>query len=469
MILYSFIFFLILFTLIGAASFFVSKKDTKDYLLAGSSVKPWMAALSAVATNNSGYMFIGLIGYTYMQGLSGMWLMTGWIIGDLTISFLVHKKIRQVTTQQECMSYSDLLAKWGGTHFKKLKILASIVTFLFLSAYAAAQLQAGSKALHVLLDWDYQTGAIIGAVIVLIYCFAGGIRASIWTDVAQSFVMFFAMALMLYITLDNIGGWSKFFGSLSSVSEQYASFYPEDMLFPGIAGLTLFIVGWAGAGLGVIGQPHIMVRFMTVNNPEFMNRTRVYYYLTTIIFTAMCVLTGIAARLLIPEVESFDPELALPVLATELLPEILVGVVLAGLFAATMSTADSQILSCTAAIGQDLGIKKLQGYLANKMITVLVTAFSLGVVLVGSQSVFTLVVVAWGMLASTFAPLLIAYAVGWRYTEIKAIIIMVMGGAIALSLRVFDLNDQIFEATPAMLIAFVLAFILRNRKVTITA
>lgn len=464
MVLISFVCFLALFTLIGASSFFFSKKETKDYLLAGSNIKPWMAALSAVATNNSGYMFIGLIGYTYLYGLSSIWLMIGWILGDISISFFVHKKLRDVTTSQDCISYSDLLAKWWGTDFKVFKIIASILIVVFLGTYAAAQLQAGGKALQVLLDWDYQTGAIIGAIIVLVYCSAGGIRASIWTDAIQSFVMFFAMAMMFYITLKTVGGWGDFTQKLGLVNETYTNLLPADMLVPGISGLALVILGWFGAGAGVVGQPHIMVRFMTLDNNDFMTRTRIYYYIFFSVFTALTIITGLASRILIPEVETFDAELALPMLASELLPEILVGVVLAGLFSATMSTADSQILSCTAAIGQDLGIKKLQGYIANKLITVAVTAFALSVVLIGSQNVFSLVVLSWGMLASAFAPLLLSYAVGWRFTQGKAIFIMLFGLAVAFAFRMTPYNAQIFEATPAMLSALLVAFLIRNKS-----
>jgi Na+/proline symporter len=165
----------------------------------------------------------------------------------------------------------------------------------------------------------------------------------------------------------------------------------------------------------------------------------------------MAIFTALAARLLIPETAGFDTELALPTLAGQLLPEVLVGLVLAGLFAATMSTADSQILACTAAITNDLMPRKLNGYLVTKLATVFVTAVALIIALSGNQSVFALVLVAWSALASAFAPLLIVYALRQRVSE-KLALTMVLGGPTVMLLwRYFELNSIIYECAPGIL------------------
>lgn len=201
MILFSFCLFLFLFILVGALSLLKNKHTSTDYLIANRNIKPWMAALSAVATNNSGYMFTGMIGFTYLIGFSTIWLLIGWISGDFISSTFIHKKLRIQTEQKNEVSYASLLAKWGGADYRWIRVFGGLVTVIFLGTYAAAQLKAGSKALYVLFGWDYSVGAIIGSLIVLIYCFAGGIRASIWTDVAQSFVMILAMAILFFVSL----------------------------------------------------------------------------------------------------------------------------------------------------------------------------------------------------------------------------------------------------------------------------
>lgn len=179
MLIASFVFFLLVFVLIGALSVLASKRTTADYLTAGQSVKPWLVALSAVATNNSGYMFTGMIGFTYVNGLSSIWLMIGWIFGDYIGSLTLWRSIRETTGRRKLDSFSGLVSRWWGQNYVRLRTLSGVLILVFLGAYAGAQLNAGSKALHVLLGWDLATGAILGAVIVLIYSFAGGLRASI--------------------------------------------------------------------------------------------------------------------------------------------------------------------------------------------------------------------------------------------------------------------------------------------------
>lgn len=447
MMILSFGFFLLCFVAIGVASVLVHSKTNNDYLLAGNDVKPWLVALSAVATNNSGYMFIGLIGYAYLSGLHAAWLMVGWIIGDLMISFAVHKRLREKTEEIEALSFAGVLSRWHGKEQAVLRFIGGLITLAFLGTYAAAQLNAGSKALHVLFGWDYQIGAIIGAVIVVLYCFAGGLRASIWTDAAQSFVMFIAMALMCGMIILQAGGLSDFGTNLYAVSPTFMDILPPDTQF----GPLMFIMGWMFAGIGVVGQPHIMVRFMAMDDAENMGRVRMYYYSWYIGFSILCVCTGLAARLLIPETANFDSELALPTLAQDLLHPVFAGLVLAGLFAATMSTADSQILSCTASITRDLRQGKDMNYWLTKFSTVFITAVALGIALHGSDNVFTLVVVAWAALACSFGPLLIVNSMGGKPGQ-KTAIFMMFCGLAAMSLwRYAGYSDSIYEVLPGML------------------
>lgn len=451
MVMVSFVSFLFLFVVVGMLSMRKRQSTTADYLLASQSVKPWLVALSAFATANSGYMFVGLIGFAYLAGLQAIWLMVGLVFGDFLMSIFVHKRLRVQSEKQHSLSFAGILSTWHGTDFKKLRVIGGLITLAFVGAYAAAQLNAGSKAMHVVFGWDYSMGAIVGSVVVLLYCFAGGIRASIWTDAAQSFVMIAAMTLMLVIGVIEIGGLSVFFDNLDQVSPAYMNWFPQSHPLTGAAGPIFFVVGWIFGGIGIIGQPHVMIRFMTLDKPSEMLKARGYYYAWYFSFYSMAIFTALAARLLVPETAGFDTELALPTLAGQLLPEVLVGLVLAGLFAATMSTADSQILACTAAITHDLLPKQLSGYLATKLATVFVTGVALTIALSGNQSVFALVLVAWSALASAFAPLLIVYALKQKVSEKLAIVMMLGGPIVMLLWRHFELTDIIYESAPGIL------------------
>jgi len=457
MTLLSFGFFLLVFVVVGLLSVLRREETGVDYLLASQSVKPWLVGLSAIATNNSGYMFIGMIGYTYVYGFSSVWLMIGWIAGDFLSSLLVHEKLRVTTEARRQESFAGALSAWHGTDYRLLQLLGGGLTVVFLGAYAAAQLTAGSKALHVLFGWEYGVGGGVGAVIVLLYCFAGGIRASIWTDAAQSMVMIVAMALMLWVGLREIGGWAAFGTALNGVSPDYMNWFPPVLWVRGAAGPILFVLGWLFAGVAVIGQPHIMVRFMAMDDPKNMWRVRGYYYGWFIAFYALTICVGLTARLLLPETANFDAELALPTLAGSLLPPVLTGLVLAGLFAATISTADSVILSCTAAITRDFPYRGLSSYTVTKLATVSVTVLALAIALSGNESVFSLVLIAWSALASAFGPLLIVYSLDQKPSEPLAVTMVCVGVAVVLIWRYLGWDQTVvYEVLPGMLSGLVI-------------
>jgi SSS family transporter len=456
MIVGSFIFFLLMFLTIGLLSTLKAQKSNKDYLLAGSNVAPWLAGLSAVATSNSGFMFVGMIGTTYFYGISSMWLGVGFVLGDYLASIFTHRRVRMITEEQEVLSFGGVLARWHGTHHRRVRFVAGVVTVLFLGTYAAAQFLSGSKALHVLFGWDYNAGAIIGAVMVFAYCMAGGIRASIWTDAAQSIVMFGSMALLCFMGLQHVGGVSALWHQMEQIGPTYTQLFTPEVQVLGVPGIALFLIGWLFGGFGVIGQPHIMVRFMTVDKVENINRVRAYYYAWYSTFYFFTVVTGLIARVVLAKTEGFDSELALPTLAQNLMPDVLIGLVLAGLFAATMSTADSQIISCSAALTRDILPRPPRNIWLTKLATLTVTLIALGIVLLGVKRMFTLSMIGWSVLASAFGPLLFIYSIGKKVSERTALVMMVGGTLAALIWRqVLDWSGIMYDIAPGMITGLV--------------
>jgi len=450
MMLASFLIFLGMFLGIGLLSVRQSRGTRRDYYLADHDVHPALVGLSAVATNNSGYMFIGVIGYTYGTGLAAVWLMVGWILGDLMASLLIHQHLRERAEDLDEVTFAGVLSRWNGAEFRYYRRLAALVTVVFLGAYAAAQLSAGGKALQVLFGWHPETGAVLGSVIVLAYCFAGGIRASIWTDAAQSAVMMVAMVVLLVVAVGAVGGPASAWAQMGRI-DGFTDWAPADLLVPGATGLALFIVGWFFAGFSVIGQPHIMVRFMALDRVDRLWEARVWYYAYFSFFYGAATGVGMLARLHLPELQAFDPELALPTMALHLLPAVLVGLVLAGIFAATMSTADSLILSCAAALTHDLLPRRLERSWEIKGATAVVTGIALLIALVGTESVFDLVILSWSVLASAFGPLLIVYVAGGRPREGQVLAMTVVAVAVSLAWRQAGYADLVYEGMPGML------------------
>jgi len=452
----SFLFFLLLFVIIGISSARKSRGTKQDYYLASSSVSPALVGLSAVATNNSGYMFIGVIGYTYATGLASIWLMIGWIAGDFLASTFVHRRLRTATDLSGEVSYAGVLSNWYSNGKQdNLQRLIGFISLIFLLAYASAQLVAGSKALHVLFDWPTWAGAVMGAVLVALYCIAGGIRASIWTDVAQSVVMIVAMGVLLIIAIGALGGIDASISQMSAV-DGYLDWFPKDLALPGLAGGVLFAISWAFAGLSVIGQPHIMVRFMTLTSDQKMNQARLWYYLWFSAFYAMATAVGLLSRIYLTNDGAFDAELALPTMALELLSPVFVGLVLAGIFAATMSTADSLVLSCSAAITHDLLPHKIENTLLLKVATLLITLVALLVALLNNQSVFSLVILAWSALASAFAPLLIVLSLGGKPGQKLSMLAVICGLLVAMIWRYLGWHSAVYEGMAGIIAGLII-------------
>ncbi len=458
MIVASFLGFLVLFLGVGLASAFKAKKSRTDYYLCDSEVSPWLAGLSAVATNNSGYMFIGVIGFTYATGLAAVWLMVGWILGDYIASIFVHRRLREATARTKQASFAAVLATWNGEKFAVWRRIAAIIMVVFLGAYAAAQISAGGKALQGVLGWDPKLGAVVAAAMILAYSAAGGIRASIWTDAIQSFVMLGAMSLLFAVGVAGRGGIAETVEQMRAVPA-FLDWFPQDLLLPGALGMALFVVGWMFAGLSVIGQPHVMVRFMALDSPSNMTRARAWYYGYFTLFYALATGVGMLSRLYLPELGDVDPELALPTMALELLPAVFVGMILAGIFAATMSTADSLVLSCSAAITHDLMPERQEKSWKLKTATAAVTLFALAIAVSENRSVFNLVILAWATLASAFAPLLIVYAAKRRIPEPGALIAMVVGVGVALWWRRMGWQADIYEGMPGILSGLAVAWL----------
>ena len=461
-ILFSFFGTMILFVIVGLLSMYRSKHTSHDYLTASRSVSPWLAGLSAIATNNSGYMFIGMIGYTYTVGLPSIWLMVGWILGDFIASLTVHRQVRIKSQELHAHSIGGLISHWQGEDYHLLRRVIGALTLLFLTVYTAAQLGAGSKALETIVGWDRALGASIAALVILFYSFAGGLRASIWTDALQSFIMIISMGMLLLISVEELGGLSTLLHDLGSVKPGYMEWFPIELKndYLSIGG---FLIGWLFGGIGVIGQPHILIRYMALDDVNALNRMRFYYYTWFILFYAATIAVGLVTRIAIPEVESFDPETALLVLSQQTLAPYLIGIMLAGIFAATISTADSLVLSCSASLTRDFTKAPLDTYKAAKLGTLAVTASALVIALTNNKTIFALVLDAWGVFASALGPLIFLLAIGQKISEKSAISLMMLGILVFYLWSLYGWST-LYAIAPAWLVVIFSYLFIKDKK-----
>ncbi|MEO0824987.1 MAG: sodium/proline symporter [Cyanobacteria bacterium J06635_15] len=462
-VLWIFSSFIVLFIGVGIYAGFQKQDTTEDYLLAGRGVNPWLAALSAVATGNSGFMFIGLIGFTYTIGLAAIWLSIGYVLGDTLAWLVVHKRLRRDSEATNSETFAAFLGH-GIEGGRWITAIAALFTLCFLGVYAAAQLQAGSKALSVLFGWDISIGIGLGAAIVAIYAISGGIRASIWVGSIQSILMIGSMVLLAGVAIANVGNISDFWGTLNTIDPNLTSLVPTGLKF----GAVPFILAWMVSGFGVVGQPHIMIRMMAIDGVEQVDKARNLYLALNAVLSLTATIVGLGARILLPELATGDTELALPVLAEAVLPMGLVGLVLVGLFSATISTAEGQLLACSAALTQDLFPSAAKSYLWAKVGTVVMVVVILGLALVSPSDVFVLVTFAWAALAASLGSLLLVRVLGRSLSTTTALAMMIIGVATALFWRMgLHWSDDLYEVLPGMaasLLTYAVIQPILNRK-----
>ena len=389
--------------LIGISSSRFNKPTVKNYYLADKSLSPWLSGLSAMATNNSGYMFIGLIGFTYLNGLSSIWLMIGWILGDYLITKKLFPKIITKSFTSKNVTYASIIGSLVKN--KLITKLIAIISFVFLLIYASAQFAASGKTLMAVMNWEFYFGVITGGLIVLVYSLTSGIRASIWTDAAQSIIMFVSMGALVIFSIIELGGVNQALFQLSEIDgfmSPFQSDHTDSIVFNIFSSLS-----WIVAGMFVVGQPHIMIRFFAVKNNSDLIQSRAFYYSSYILFYGLAFTVGMLSRLVLDQNIGFDPELALPMMAQILFNPFMVGLIISGIFAATMSTADSLIINCSGNISQD--ILELTKFSKMKItsITLIVALTSIMIALINSGSVFSIVVFSWTILGFLLTPLLI--------------------------------------------------------------
>ena len=389
--------------LIGISSSRFNKPTVKNYYLADKSLSPWLSGLSAMATNNSGYMFIGLIGFTYLNGLSSIWLMIGWILGDYLITKKLFPKIITKSFTSKNVTYASIIGDLAKN--KLITKLIAIISFVFLLIYASAQFAASGKTLMAVMNWEFYFGVITGGLIVLAYSITSGIRASIWTDAAQSIIMFISMGALVLFSIIELGGVNQALFQLSEIDgfmSPFQSDHTDSIVFNIFSSLS-----WIVAGMFVVGQPHIMIRFFAVKNNSDLVQSRAFYYSSYILFYGLAFTVGMLSRLVLDQNIGFDPELALPMMAQVLFNPFMVGLIISGIFAATMSTADSLIINCSGNISQDiLGLTKFsKTKITSITLTIALTAIIIA--LINSGSVFSIVVFSWTILGFLLTPLLI--------------------------------------------------------------
>jgi len=348
---------------VGLYSARYAKESDEDYFLAGRSLGPYVAALSASASSESGWVTLGLVGWAFTEGVQAYWIIPGCVLGFLFNWFVIAGRMNDHSRRIRALTLPDFFAFHFRERLPLLRILSVLVIVVAMFLYVAAQFAAAGKAISASFGGiDYRIGVLIGGAVVLVYTVTGGFRAVCWTDFVQAILMVGTLVLFpLYLIIDHSG--------YGFVSTELARVNPDLLHFTPKKGFVAFVgfllgSGALGINFGYPGQPHVLVRFMALKDRKMARiggmisavwATLVYWGAVTIgLFARAYSETGAEwAQQMVTKKDIYG-ELGLVLSSMYLLPAVLSGLVLAAVLAAICSTADSQLVVAASAGANDL-------------------------------------------------------------------------------------------------------------------
>ena len=452
--------YLLLIILIGVLSNrFISSQ--LDFLLAGRRLGPWVTAFSERASGESAWLLLGLPGAAIAVGYGEIWAVIGIISGIILSWFLIAEKLRAETEKYEALTIPDYLHKKFNDTSGIIKIFSSVIIAVFFTFYVSAQFHGSGKILNTIFDIEPLYGISLSAVVIILYTIMGGLLAVAWTDLVQGILMIGTLVILPIVGLIELSSLDTPLRDLIMSTDSAKS-----SLVSGLSGLAALsvIIGGLSWGLGYFGQPHLLIRYMAIRSVKDVKKAR--------LIAALWAIPGISGAFLIGVIgmgyfgeDSFigkDVENVMPMLAQELLPAWLAGLLISGAVAAMMSTADSQLLVSTSAISEDLGVnvlKKSNKLLNSRVITVLLGIFAYLVAMYSEWSgktIFSIVSFAWSGLGSSFGPALLL-TLWWKGVTRKGIIAGLFTGSI--TTIIWGSNLYLQSIVTERFISFALAFV----------
>lgn len=443
--------FLLYLILVAYISWWAYRKTSasEDYFLGGRQLSAPTAALSAGASDMSGWLLIGLPGYAFASGLESIWLSTGLCLGLAVCWLSVARRLRSYTEQLDnSLTIPTYLQRRFNDKTPVLRLVTAFFILLFFLFYVSSGFVAGAKLFSNVFDTGYQGGLWLTFGFVVVYTFIGGFLAVSWTDVLQGLLMLLALLITPVMVIVANGG-------VDSSLNQVASLNPELLNpFTNAKGESLgwiSIVSLLGWGFGYFGQPHILARFQAIKDSNDVSQASSIAIIWSLVVNAGAICVGLFAVVVFTERGAItDGEQIFMILANTLFHPVIAGVIMAAILAAIMSTADSQLLVCSSAIAEDMlaGKTNSDHKLLNPVTLGRISVFVIGFIallfaLDPKSQVLEIVSYAWGGLGAAFGPTILISLYSSRMSKMAALVGIVVGGTTVLVWK--SLSGGIFE------------------------
>ncbi len=449
-----------------------------DFYLGGRKLGPLVTAMSAEASDMSSYLLMGLPGLAYLTGIADVgWTVIGLAVGTYVNWLLVAKKLRNYSAHCNAITLPEFFSKRYKDDKHMIMAVAAIMIVVFFVPYTGSGFAACGKLFGTLFGIDYHIAMIVSAIVIVGYTSLGGFNAASTTDLIQSIIMTIALVIVLAFGVQQAGGVDAVVTNANSLNGYFNMFQTHDIATNTSSPYTLFtICSTLAWGLGYFGMPHILLRFMAIEDPKKVKTSRRVASVWVVISMAIAVLIGVVGRAMVAN-GAIDPlpdkqhETIIVVISNFLsqfgiVPAIVAGVILSGILASTMSTADSQLLAASSAVSENIiggifGVKlkeKTEVIIARATLFVIAV---IGIVIAWNpdSSVFKIVSFAWAGFGAVFGPVMLL-ALFWKRSNRYGAFAGMLTGGIMVFLWKFVIAVNVpalavYELLPAFVISII--------------
>ncbi len=468
---------------IGIGLYFAkrAKQNSGNYFLGGRSLGPWMAAMSAEASDMSGWLLMGLPGLAYWCGLAdAAWTAIGLAIGTYVNWLIVAKRLRNYSVVSgNSITIPEFFSNRFNEKKKVILSISAIFILIFFTVYAASCFVTCGKLFSALFGFDYHVMMIIGAAFVVFYTFIGGFLAESASDFMQAIVMVGALVVVLVVGVANAGGVGAVIDNAKSIDGYFMLFGTANPAVDGAGAQigwldgskypALSVVSAMAWGLGYFGMPQVLLRFMAIRRADELKRSRRIATVWVVISLFVAVMVGIVGRA-IPTLNhgalntSSSAENVFVELSQTFLPPLIAGVIMAGILAATISSSDSYLLIASSAVAKNIyqGVAKKDASDKQVMLMsriVLIAIALVGIIIAWNEEsvIFKIVSFAWAGFGATFGPLML-FSLFWKRVNQKGAIAGMLVGGVMVFVWKLVLNPlggvfAVYELLPAFILS----------------
>ena len=412
---------------------YLKTKNATDYFLGGRELSPAVSAISAGASDMSGWVLLGLPGYAYLAGLEAAWISLGLVLGVAANWGLMAKRLRLYSEQlDDAVTLPTYLQRRFADNTPWLKSIASLSILLFFLFYVGSGLIAGGKLFNEVFGFDYHIAVFVSVALILFYTLFGGFLAVSWTDVFQGLLMLLALVCVPVLVISQTGGLDEFTAKINLKNPQLLDAFTD---VNGNALGWMAIISAMGWGLGYFGQPHILARFMAIRSASETGQAASIGVIWAFLCYLLAILVGLSGLAYLPEVIA-DSEKVFIALTGLIFHPLIAGILLAAILAAIMSTVDSQLLVCSSSLAEDLyplvskkSLSPEQRLQVGRVAVVVLALMATLLAMNPDSKVLDVVSYAWAGLGASLGPAILISLYWRKMTARGALAGVFVGGA----------------------------------------